>query len=114
LCVNVFIKPNANCSDTYARKWGLGPVAAKKKAMVKDGLLDKYGKPTDKTPKDWSKSYEDFSANESAAPKKEAKSEVKEEEDVEMEDDSKTSPKKKGKEQKRQKAPSTSSSDSEE
>jgi H/ACA ribonucleoprotein complex subunit 4 len=100
--------------DTYARKWGLGPVAAKKKAMVKDGLLDKYGKPTDKTPKDWSKSYEDFSANGSAAPKKEAKSEVKEEEDVEMEDDSKTSPKKKGKEQKRQKAPSTSSSDSEE
>lgn len=29
--------------DTYARKWGLGPVASKKKEMVKQGLLDKFG-----------------------------------------------------------------------
>ena len=41
--------------DTYARKWGLGPVALKKKALVKDGLLDKYGKPNEKTPSDWQK-----------------------------------------------------------
>merc|ERR1712127_713911 len=41
--------------DTYPRKWGLGPIAAKKKIMVKDGTLDKYGKPNEKTPKDWLK-----------------------------------------------------------
>jgi len=41
--------------DTYPRKWGLGPIASKKKVMVKEGLLDKYGKPNDKTPKDWLK-----------------------------------------------------------
>lgn len=47
--------------DTYARKWGLGPVASKKKEMVKQGLLDKFGKPNEKTPKDWSKQYTDLS-----------------------------------------------------
>lgn len=36
--------------DTYARKWGLGPVASKKKAMIKQGELDKFGKPNEKTP----------------------------------------------------------------
>ena len=41
--------------DTYPRQWGLGPIASKKKTMIKDGLLDKYGKPNDKTPKDWMK-----------------------------------------------------------
>lgn len=39
--------------DTYPRKWGLGPKALMKKRMIKDGLLDKYGKPNDKTPADW-------------------------------------------------------------
>nr|CTP80762.1 Bm8359 [Brugia malayi] len=34
--------------DTYARKWCLGPVASKKKAMISQGLLDKYGKQTRK------------------------------------------------------------------
>jgi H/ACA ribonucleoprotein complex subunit 4 len=29
--------------DTYARKWGLGPVASKKKALIQQGLLDKFG-----------------------------------------------------------------------
>lgn len=91
--------------DTYARKWGLGPVASKKKAMVKEGLLDKYGKPTEKTPKDWSKSYEDYSANggEAASAKKDSKpkKEVKEEEengDEEMETEPAVSPKKTAKE----------------
>lgn len=31
--------------DTYARKWGLGPTASKKKSMIQQGLLDKFGKP---------------------------------------------------------------------
>jgi len=39
--------------DTYPRKWGLGPIASMKKKMIKDGLLDKYGKSNEKTPKDW-------------------------------------------------------------
>ncbi|KAI6202674.1 putative rRNA pseudouridine synthase [Aphelenchoides fujianensis] len=39
--------------DTYSRKWGLGPVASKKKAMIKQGLLDKFGKPNEKTPADY-------------------------------------------------------------
>jgi H/ACA ribonucleoprotein complex subunit 4 len=56
------IKRVVMARDTYPRKWGLGPVASKKKQMIKDGLLDKYGKPNESTPKDWSKSYADFSA----------------------------------------------------
>lgn len=36
--------------DTYPRKWGLGPKASKKKMMIKQGLLDKHGKPNENTP----------------------------------------------------------------
>lgn len=39
--------------DTYPRKWGLGPRATTKKKLVADGLLDKHGKPNEKTPKEW-------------------------------------------------------------
>jgi H/ACA ribonucleoprotein complex subunit 4 len=39
--------------DTYPRKWGLGPVALKKKKLVAEGLLDKHGKPNEKTPTEW-------------------------------------------------------------
>uniref|UniRef100_A0A0K0DKR2 PUA domain-containing protein n=1 Tax=Angiostrongylus cantonensis TaxID=6313 RepID=A0A0K0DKR2_ANGCA len=39
--------------DVYGRKWGLGPVASKKKQMIKDGLLDKFGKPNANTPANW-------------------------------------------------------------
>eukprot|EP01121_Diplochlamys_sp_Union-15-3_P005346 TRINITY_DN15678_c0_g1_i1.p1 TRINITY_DN15678_c0_g1~~TRINITY_DN15678_c0_g1_i1.p1 ORF type:complete len:439 (-),score=73.29 TRINITY_DN15678_c0_g1_i1:35-1312(-) len=39
--------------DTYPRRWGLSPRAIMRKQMIKDGLLDKYGKPNEKTPKDW-------------------------------------------------------------
>ncbi|EFX70431.1 hypothetical protein DAPPUDRAFT_228342 [Daphnia pulex] len=46
--------------DTYPRKWGLGPKASIKKSMVKQGLLDKFGKPNDQTPKDWLTSYVDL------------------------------------------------------
>jgi len=48
--------------DTYPRQWGLGPKASVKKKMIASGLLDKYGKVNDKTPKDWVKSYIDFKA----------------------------------------------------
>nr|CAG4645576.1 EOG090X07JL [Lynceus sp. MCZ IZ 141354] len=46
--------------DTYPRKWGLGPKASLKKDMVKKGLLDQYGRPNEKTPKDWMSSYTDY------------------------------------------------------
>jgi len=46
--------------DTYPRKWGLGPKASRKKQMIKDGLLGKYGKPNEKTPKNWNPVIEDF------------------------------------------------------
>ncbi|KAJ6847256.1 H/ACA ribonucleoprotein complex subunit 4-like [Iris pallida] len=41
--------------DMYPRKWGLGPHALKKKKMIAEGLLDKKGKPTEKTPAEWSR-----------------------------------------------------------
>jgi len=66
--------------DTYARKWGLGPVASKKKQMIKDGLLDKHGKPNEKTPGNWAKAHIDISAG---TPKKDGR--VKEEVDHEEE-----------------------------
>ncbi|KHN79616.1 Putative H/ACA ribonucleoprotein complex subunit 4 [Toxocara canis] len=47
--------------DTYARKWGLGPVSLKKKSMIKEGLLDKYGKPNENTPAGWRSAYYDLS-----------------------------------------------------
>ncbi|KAK4531675.1 hypothetical protein CCYA_CCYA09G2532 [Cyanidiococcus yangmingshanensis] len=39
--------------DLYPRKWGLGPVASRKKAMVQRGELDKHGRPNERTPADW-------------------------------------------------------------
>merc|ERR1711997_1421018 len=46
--------------DTYPRKWGLGPTASIKKTMIKEGKLDKYGKPNESTPPTWKQSYTDF------------------------------------------------------
>ncbi|PAA73461.1 hypothetical protein BOX15_Mlig011386g1 [Macrostomum lignano] len=39
--------------DTYPRKWGLGNRAVEKKKLIAAGLLGKFGKPNDKTPKEW-------------------------------------------------------------
>jgi len=47
--------------DVYPRRWGLGPMAQRKKAMIKDGKLDKHGKPNEKTPSGFLSSYKDFS-----------------------------------------------------
>lgn len=30
--------------DTYPRRWGLGPIATRKKVLIKEGKLDKYGR----------------------------------------------------------------------
>lgn len=56
--------------DTYPRRWGLGPRAAQKKVLIAKGELDKYGKPNEKTPKEWLNSYVDY------AVKKEPEEEV--------------------------------------
>lgn len=53
--------------DTYPRKWGLGPVASKKKGLVKEGKLDKHGKPNENTPQEWGTMHPDLSAAGSAA-----------------------------------------------
>merc|ERR1712060_764047 len=39
--------------DVYPRRWGLGPIAAKKKSLIKLGKLDKHGKPNENTPADY-------------------------------------------------------------
>jgi len=57
------IKRVVMARDTYPRKWGLGPVASKKKQMIKAGQLDKHGKPNESTPTDWKKGYNDFAAS---------------------------------------------------
>uniref|UniRef100_A0A7S1XJG2 PUA domain-containing protein n=1 Tax=Erythrolobus australicus TaxID=1077150 RepID=A0A7S1XJG2_9RHOD len=43
--------------DTYPRRWGLGPMASKKKQMVKDGKLTKHGRTNENTPASWSKEH---------------------------------------------------------
>uniref|UniRef100_A0A7G3AR35 Putative nucleolar protein at 60b isoform a n=1 Tax=Lutzomyia longipalpis TaxID=7200 RepID=A0A7G3AR35_LUTLO len=48
--------------DVYPRKWGLGPKASAKKALVAAGKLDKYGRPNENTPKEFLTSYVDYSA----------------------------------------------------
>jgi len=45
--------------DTYPRKWGLGPKALEKKKLIAAGMLDKFGKHNEQTPKGW-KEYKDF------------------------------------------------------
>ena len=47
--------------DVYPRRWGLGPMAQRKKSMISSGLLNKYGKPNEKTPDDFRNSYQDYS-----------------------------------------------------
>merc|ERR1739844_386529 len=56
--------------DLYPKKWGLGPKASVKKDMIKQGLLDKYGKPNENTPKNWSSSYVDYNVKTESVPVK--------------------------------------------
>ncbi|KAL0237557.1 hypothetical protein PCE1_000951 [Barthelona sp. PCE] len=39
--------------DTYKQRWGKGPRALQKKKLKEDGMLDKYGRPNDRTPPEW-------------------------------------------------------------
>jgi H/ACA ribonucleoprotein complex subunit 4 len=47
--------------DVYPRRWGLGPMAQRKKNMIASGKLDKHGKPNTNTPADFLESYKDYS-----------------------------------------------------
>lgn len=49
--------------DTYPRKWGLGPKASQKKALISTGKLDKFGRPNENTPKEWLTSFVDYRTN---------------------------------------------------
>lgn len=53
--------------DVYPRRWGLGPMAQRKKSMITSGKLDKHGKPNSNTPSDYLDGYKDYSKV--AAPK---------------------------------------------
>lgn len=46
--------------DTYPRRWGLGPKASAKKALITAGKLDKYGRPNENTPKEWLTSFVNY------------------------------------------------------
>ncbi|KAA0197945.1 hypothetical protein HAZT_HAZT001004 [Hyalella azteca] len=54
--------------DTYPRKWGLGPKASMKKTMIREGLLDKHGRPNDKTPPAWISGYTDYRSKTETGP----------------------------------------------
>ncbi|XP_024536066.1 H/ACA ribonucleoprotein complex subunit 4 [Selaginella moellendorffii] len=53
--------------DTYPRKWGLGPRASAKKQMIASGLLDKHGKPNEKTPQEWLRNHPAVGTSSAAA-----------------------------------------------
>ena len=44
------------CSRPAACRWGLGPMALKKKQLVAEGKLDKHGRPNEQTPPEYLRS----------------------------------------------------------
>jgi len=54
--------------DAYPRRWGLGPMAQRKKGLIKDGKLDKHGKPNSSTPKDFLEGYKTLEGAAKVAP----------------------------------------------
>lgn len=67
--------------DLYPRKWGLGQRASQKKIMIAKGLLDKYGKPNENTPKEWLNSYIDYAATKAEGAKEQEEVHVKNEDE---------------------------------
>ncbi|KAF1741041.1 hypothetical protein MXB_4757, partial [Myxobolus squamalis] len=49
--------------DVYPRKWGLGPMALKKKQLIQAGLLQPSGRSNETTPSDWGKQYVEMNVN---------------------------------------------------
>jgi len=69
--------------DTYPKKWGLGPYAIKKKQLIKEGKLDKYGKINEKTPDEYKKIFGPQDKKEKKEKESEEKKEKKEKESEE-------------------------------
>lgn len=86
--------------DTYPRRWGLGPVAQKKKALIKEGKLDKYGRKNDQTPADYLNVVAPISAKAVVEDIEEPKKEKKSKEEKEDADSSEKKKKKKDKKEK--------------
>lgn len=54
--------------DAYPRRWGLGPMAQRKKSLIKEGKLDKHGKTNSSTPKDFLEGYKSVDGASATAP----------------------------------------------
>eukprot|EP01083_Nonionella_stella_P210548 762155_1 len=97
--------------DAYPRRWGLGPMAQRKKGLIKDGKLDKHGKPNASTPKDFLDGYKDIKGasvtaplgNGGDTPSTPVSKPVKKEEPEEMDVDKSDEEKKKAKKDKKKK-----------
>lgn len=48
-------------------RWGLGPYAAKKKQLIAEGKLDKYGRPNENTPAEYLRALPDLEKQQQAA-----------------------------------------------
>jgi H/ACA ribonucleoprotein complex subunit 4 len=48
-------------------RWGLGPYAAKKKQLIAEGKLDKYGRPNENTPAEYLRALPDLQQQAAAA-----------------------------------------------
>ena len=75
--------------DLYPRRWGLGPTATEKKKLKASGKLDKFGRPNEATPANWTKDYKDLHApppDATAAPQAAEQTLAVEKEDVAMRD----------------------------
>jgi hypothetical protein len=48
-------------------RWGLGPYAAKKKQLIAEGKLDKYGRPNENTPAEYLRALPDLQQQATAA-----------------------------------------------
>lgn len=75
----------------------LGPMAQRKKGLIKEGKLDKHGKPNDKTPKDFLEGYKtvegsskppELGSNGGTTPAKPKVEEIKSEAPTPMDEDS--------------------------
>ncbi len=44
------------------RRWGLGPMAQRKKQLITEGKLDKHGRPNDQTPPEYLRALPDAAA----------------------------------------------------
>lgn len=80
--------------ETYPKKWGLGPYALKKKKLVTEGKLDKYGNVNEQTPEDYKKIF----GNDKKTVKKETNGEIAATEVVEEKEEKLLKKKKKAEE----------------